>query len=56
MTFELKLANGKALKTNHADELANFYESNGESIASAPTHTHKGKKRNKKGRKPAKAG
>ena len=39
--FELVLANGKRLVTDNADELANFYESDGATIAPAPKRKHK---------------
>jgi hypothetical protein len=55
MTFELVLANGKRLQTNSGFEMAMFYETNGESIAPAPTRKPKKHKKNK-GSKPAKAG
>lgn len=55
MSFEIRLANGKSLKTECGRELANFFQSGGTSIADAPTH--KRVKRDKKGRKvPVKVG
>jgi hypothetical protein len=54
MSFEIKLANGKVLKTDSAFEVAMFYQSNGTSIAPAPKRHGK---RNRKGkRNPQKVG
>jgi hypothetical protein len=47
MKFEIVLANGRSLQTEHADEIANFFDSNGKSIVERPAP---------KDRQPAKPG
>lgn len=39
--FEIVLANGKTLKTDRADEIANFYESDGRTITEDKPRPHK---------------